>query len=311
MPDFYIIGAPKCGTSSLFQYLGDHPSIYMPSNKEPHFYATDMYTRDTGLTRRVADRAVYEQLFAPAAPDQITGEGSTWYLFSEDAVPAILRDKPDARFIIMLRNPIDMALSLHNHHVRKLYDDVDDFSAAWSLNAARARGENLPQYCPEPKMLDYRAACRFAPMLERLFGLVPRERVHVIIFEEFVGDLRSSYLETLSFLGVADDGRTTFERVNPNRRLRSKRLYELLTYKPFPINVVYPTLKWVANVVGFRPGRAVFERNVTVEARSDLDPDMMRRLETSFVPDIPEIEAVLGRNLDIWRTRIAMLQKEA
>jgi hypothetical protein len=132
----------------------------------------------------------------------------------------------------------------------------------------------------------------------------------VIIFEEFIGDLRNSYLETLSFLGAPDDGRTTFEKVNPNRRLRSKRLYELMTYKPFPVNMIYPALKRVANAMGLRPGRAVFERNVAVEARVDPDPAVMRDLAATFAPDIPEIEAVLCRNLDAWRTRIAMLQED-
>jgi len=310
MPDFFIVGAPKCGTSSLFQYLGDNPSIFMPSNKEPHFYASDMYTRETGLKRRVSEKSEYERMFARATAGQMSGEGSTWYLFSTVAIPQILRDQPDARFIVMLRNPVDMALSLHNHHVRKLYDDIEDFSQAWALNAMRANGENLPPYCPDPKMLDYREVCRFTPMLERLFNLVPRERVHVIVFEEFVRDPRRAYVDALAFLGAKDDGRTTFEKVNPNRRLRSKRLYELMTYKPFPINLIYPGLKRVANTLGLRPGRAVFKRNVTVEARSNPDPTIMRRLADTFEADIPAAEAVLGRNLDDWRARIAILQKD-
>ena len=309
MPDFFIIGAPKCGTSSLFHYLGGNPKIFLPSNKEPHFYAKDMYTRDTGLSRRVEDRSRYMKLFEPAQSGQFTVDASTWYLFSHQAVPAILRDRPDARFIVMLRNPVDMALSLHRHHVRKLYDDIDDFWEAWSLNATRASGKSLPRYCPDPKMLHYREACRFAPMLERLFALVPREQVHVVVFEDFVRDPRQAYLNALAFLGVPDDGRTSFEKFNPNRRLRSKQLYALLTYKPFPINVVYPALKRAANALGFRPGRAVFERNIAIEARADPDPATLRCLAEAFSSDIFETERVLGTSLNVWRNRIDTLQQ--
>lgn len=310
MPDFFILGAPKCGTSALYEYLRDHSQVFMPYNKEPHYFSSDMYVRNTGLSRRVDNPDDYAALFSEAKPYQITGEGSTWYLFSQVAVSEIIKKNPSAKFIVMLRNPVDMVKSLHNHHVRKLYDDVDDFDQAWALQRERVQGRKLPKYCPDPKMLRYREACCFPSMLERLFDLVPREQVYVIIFEEFTRDLRKSYLEVLAFLGVPDDQRKSFEKVNPNRRLRSKRLYEILTYKPFPINVIYPALKQVVNAIGLRPGRAVFEHNVAIEARTETNPATMRCLAEAFAPDIPETEAVLGRSLEVWRRRIETLQQE-
>ena len=158
-------------------------------------------------------------------------------------------------------------------------------------------------------MLNYRNVCQYAPMLERLFIHVPREQVHVIIFEEFIQNVRKEYLDVLTFLEVTDDGRTNFEKVNPNRRLRSKRVHELLTYKPFPINVVYPALKRAANAMGLTPGRIVFERNVAIESRSEPPPATMIRLAKAFAPDIPKTERVLGRNLELWRKRIETLQQ--
>jgi hypothetical protein len=299
-PDFFILGAPKCGTSALYTYLAAHPGIYMPANKEPHFYADDMYTRDVPFERRKHERQSYLALFAEAPQGALTGEGSTWYLFSERAVPNILADNPAARFIVMLRHPVDMAHSLHAHNLRKLYEEIPSLEAAWAARAARAEGRQIPHFCPEPKMLNYWAACSFAPQLERLFGQVPRDQVLVHIYEEFFANPKAGYELTLAFLGLSPDGRKTFERVNVNQALRSRALRALVDYRPFPLNFLYPPVKQVANALGLRPGKAMFEWNLKEERRRPLDSAFRRRLEVEFRPDIERLEVVLGRRLDVW-----------
>lgn len=299
-PDFFLIGAPKGGTSALYDYLSDHASCCLPQNKEPHFFAEDMYVRETGLSRRVKDPDRYAAHFEGCAPGALTGEGSTWYLYSQVAVPKIEATGRAPKYIVMLRNPVEAAQSLHRHHVRKLYDDVEDFATAWDLSETRAEGAQLPHHCPDPKMLDYHAAYSFAPQLRRLFAKVPRERVLIHIYEEFFSDPATGYARTLDFLGLPQDGRSEFGTVNPNRSLRNKTLYRLLTYKPFPLNLVYPAAKRVANALGLRPGQAVFERNVRVEKRVPLDAETRRRVKDAFRQDIAETEEILGRTLECW-----------
>ena len=300
IPSLFILGAPKCGTSALYEYLAGHPGLFLPDNKEPHYHASDFYVRDTGLSRRMADRERYLSLFAEARPDQIAGEGSTWYLASEAAVPSILADASDARFIVMLRAPWVMARSLHAHHVRKLYDDVEDFETAWSLSKTRAAGDRLPKHCPDPKMLDYPAACTFAPKLERLFAQVPRDRALVLIYEEVFADPRAGYLRVLDFLGLPDDGRTDFARVNPNRELRSKWLYALTTYRPWPLRAVWPLAKRIANGLGLRPGQALFEANQKITTRTPTKPETDTMLRDAFAADVTATEAILGRRIEMW-----------
>lgn len=300
-PDFFIIGAPKCGTTALYEYLRTHPDIYMPENKEPHFFADDMYVRETGIQRRMTSPSRYEALFQEAAQGQITGEGSTWYLASDLAVPNILGTNPSAKFIVMLRNPVDMIQSLHRHHLRKLYEDVEDIEKVWDLQVARREGKKLPPYCPDPKMLDYHLACNFPQQLRRLFSVASRDQIQIHLYDEFFSDPRQGYLDTLAFLGLEDDGRSAFERHNPNRRLRSKLLYKLATYKPFPVNLLYPALKRASNALGLRPGKALFEKNVVIETRSRPDPAFLVELQAHFEPQIRELESLLGRRLDHWR----------
>src|SRR5271154_5759385 len=105
-PNFFIIGGPKCGTTSLVSWLGQHPDIFIPREKELNFFNSDDYRIITSLDD-------YEDCFAMAKDKLAIGEATVWYLYSDEAVPNILQYQPDARFIVMFRNPMEMAPALH------------------------------------------------------------------------------------------------------------------------------------------------------------------------------------------------------
>jgi len=108
--DFFIAGMPRSGTTSLYTYLKQHPGIYLSLYKEPHFFSKDL----TQSSYNIQDEEIYNTLFAHAGDQQVTGEGSVWYLSSKKAALAIKEYNPQARIIIMLRNPVDMIYSLHS-----------------------------------------------------------------------------------------------------------------------------------------------------------------------------------------------------
>jgi hypothetical protein len=141
-PNFFILGAPKCGTTSLARWLGDHPNIFMAPQKEPHFFNTD---DRQGVTTLVE----YEDLFRKAQKEHVAvGEASVWYLSSSQAVNNILEYNPNARFIVMVRNPIEMAQALHGQMLIAGLECVQDFSKAWSLQEERRQGLRLPPPFP-------------------------------------------------------------------------------------------------------------------------------------------------------------------
>src|SRR5665213_3487944 len=144
-PDFFIIGAPKCGTTALYHYLSEHPEVHMSSPKEPHFFS-----RDLPLSRIVRTAEEYAALFSEAPTDAVTGEGSTWYLFSEVAVPEILSLRPDARFVVILRNPVHAVQSLHAQLFIGSSEDLFDFESAWRAQEDRAHGNRLPAKVLDP-----------------------------------------------------------------------------------------------------------------------------------------------------------------
>ena len=133
IPDFVIVGAPKCGTTALASYLDGHPRIFLSRVKEPNYFCFDA----PGL--RVVDRLeTYSGLFTPAQPGQLCGEASTAYLFSHAAVPAILESNPAARIIVLVRNPLEMVVAHHHEKLHHFEENEPDFEIAWRLSA-RAR----------------------------------------------------------------------------------------------------------------------------------------------------------------------------
>lgn len=131
-PDFFIAGAPKCGTIAMCAYLAQNPNIFIPRNTEPNFFASDL----TGK-RTIRTEAEYLNLFRDGG-GKLCGEGSTWYLFSKRAAKEIYDFNPDAKIIIMLREPVEFLRSLHNQLLFDGNEDIEDFQEA--LRAEQSAG---------------------------------------------------------------------------------------------------------------------------------------------------------------------------
>ena len=214
VPDFFIAGAPKCGTTALFSYLQTHPGIFLPEErlgisrltaKEPHYFCTDFPNY-----RRCRDLDDYLRLFAPAPAGTLIGEASVWYLYSEVAIPQIIERNPCAKFIVLLRNPVNMAHSLHNLLYQILDEDIEDFRQRLGHAGSARPGSEHPPHCREPKHLLYKNVCSFSHQLERLFEHVPREQCLVIISDEFGAAPEQGYRRALEFLGLPADQRDPF-----------------------------------------------------------------------------------------------------
>src|SRR5687767_6541194 len=124
-PNFFIPGAPKCGTSSLHDYLAQHPDVFMSEDmKEPGFFNPDLRVN---LVRRAATEQKYLSLFKDAAGKRRVGESSTWYMLSSVAAQLINSFDPASKAILMLRNPVDAMYSLHGQLLWSCNEDITDF----------------------------------------------------------------------------------------------------------------------------------------------------------------------------------------
>lgn len=266
---------------------------------EPQFFCADF----PGVAQ-VRGKRDYLRLFETAPPRALRGESSAWYLFSQLAPRRIIQSKPNARMIVMLRNPVDMAISLHNQLVYSLREDVHEFETAWELQEQRKAGESLPRHCREPAHLQYREVCSFAHQLERLFTFVPRRQVKIVLLEEMLRDPRATYLSVLDFLGLPDDGRTHFPQVNRGSSYRNRTVVDTLNRLPRDLDPLLYRAKNIANRSGFRLLRVLKKANTKREPPRPLSPAFRAHLAAIFGADVRETERILGRHLDPWWTRL-------
>jgi len=294
-PNFFIVGAAKCGTTSLFNYLRAHPAVFMPENKEPNYFCGDLIAHwPDGAPFRVGTLAEYEALFSAAPPHALTGESSVFYLYSKVAIGQIMAHNTNAKIIAMLRNPIEAVRSLHAYHWSNHLEDVADFEQAWRLQDARLEGRRLPPGWPYPQLLQYGAQYCYAPQVRRILAQVPREQCLFLVFEEFFADPSRHFARVLDFLGLPPDpARTTFPVVNQTIGLRSARLGRLLRQPP----PVLMALRSAAHAVGFHPMRALQRFNQVAGHRPLLRESFRAELEEYFSEDVAELEKLLARRL--------------
>ncbi|HEX6105204.1 MAG TPA: sulfotransferase [Gemmatimonadales bacterium] len=298
-PNFFIVGAPKCGTTALYEYLRGHPRIFMPRYKEPHYFASDL--GDYPLIRRGDD---YDALFAESTPQHLArGEASVYYLHSSSAIPRMRALYPDARIIAMFRNPVDMVHALHAQLLYVGEETVGDFETAWRLQERRRRGLDLPRRARGGFLFQFAQLGAFGSQTDRLLSCFPRSQVKTILYDDFASAPQRVYRDVLEFLGVPDDGRSEFPRVNQSRQARITWLKDILRKPPPALRQGVRTLKQVLGARGVsRLKTRVVGLNTLTAPRAALSPEFRAELAETFRPEIALLGRLLGRDLSEWCT---------
>jgi Sulfotransferase family len=292
-PDFFMVGAFKSGTTALYDYLRQHPQIFMPFHKEPLYFGDD-------LTRRYGrmSRQQYLALFDDARDGQRVGEASAWYLYSRCAAAEIHRFAPDAQIIVMLRNPVDVMHAQHSQLLFNAAEDIPDFADALAAEPARHGGDRLPPGPIRIETLYYRESVRFAEQLERYLDAFGRDGVHVILYDDFRDQTRQVYADTLSFLGVDPSFEPQIDVVNANRRVRSATLQRLIFQPPKPMLGAVRVLRRFPLV--HRVRGTLLRVNSRAQRRAEMDPQLRARLTQELAPEIRRLASFIGRDLSPW-----------
>jgi len=274
-PNFFIVGAPQSGTTALYSYLSGHPDVGMSKDKEPHFFASDI----VGHQRRSATLEQYLSNFDHATGKSRIGEASP---ASRRAPQGILDFNRTAQIIVILRNPIDVIHALHSQRVFTGMEHITRFELA--VDSRETRYWQSGPFQGQPILqLGYREITRFSDQIQRYFDAFDRERVHVILFDDFANAPGIAYEKVLSFLGLRSDGRRNFELINSNKRMRSqavqKRLRQL-SKRLWRLERSLPA--WCREV------RAMAARlNFVYEPRPAIEPGFRQRLEMEYAPEVP------------------------
>jgi hypothetical protein len=293
-PDFFIVGAPKCGTTSMYEYLKQHPEIFMPEKiKEPHFFCTDFET-----PFYIRDLNKYLSLFSGAINEKRIGEASVWYLYSTRAAQEINKFCPLARIIIMLRNPVDTLYSLHSQFLFTGNENITDFEDAINAETDRKHGKRIPSSHYPVEFLFYREFVRYSKQVKRYLDTFPKENILILFFEEFQNDTDRIYRETLRFLGVNEYFKPNFKVYNPNKRARIKILRRYIEYPPWMIRMLSKTL------LSESMRKNLFDKlqdfNIIYEPRKPMTRELRRRLQTEFIDEVAQLSSLIGRDLYFW-----------
>jgi Sulfotransferase domain len=302
LPDVYLIGAPKSGTTSVASWLAQHPQVYWSVPKEPFYWASDYprMRRHHGFVTRND----YEELFSSqgAREADIRAEGSTTYLYSSTAVPAILKAVPHARFIVCVRNPADLLVSWHRTQLVTMNESEPDFGRAWR----RSLAGRLPDTdLLDPKLLDYPMVGGLGAAVARLFSTVERDRVHIVVLDDLREDPGQVWTRLAEFMGIDPAARPDLRARNASdKAIRFRALQHVLLRPPQPLAPAVRGLRqWsrTSRLPGVRSARALLWRHEKRPTASALDRNAV--LE-HFEPDIELLSGLLGRDLSAWTTRI-------
>jgi hypothetical protein len=301
MDAFFIVGAPRCGTTAMSRYLKKHPNICFSDPKETHFFLF--------ADRQAEPRTLKQEFLSAFFPDLsdetiIVGDGSVSTLYSSEAIQQIQRTFRAPKFIVMLRDPVDMMRSYHGRLLHLQQEDEKDFQTAWELQEERKSGRRIPRKCSDPRVLQYSEIGRLGHYSSQLVKLVGEENCMAIFFDDFLADTLSTYKNVLSFLDLPYDGRETFNRKNSVRTFKSGLLQSLYSgplMRPVANQLMKNPVRAAKIQRAMRPYRKKMKKMNSYEAAPPpLPPVFKEQLSRHFAEDVDQLGKLFGRNLEHW-----------
>jgi hypothetical protein len=230
LPSFLVIGAQRAGTTTFFSDLCQHPHVGRPVGKELHFFNYD-YWRGIDWYRAFFPTAASRRLARLRGDDLVSGEATPYYLFHPAVPSRVAETLPDARLIVLLRNPVDRAYS-HYQKMRRMGFEWLPFEEALAVEEKRLAGEE-ERLASDPRYRGkhhrrhaYLARGHYADQLERWLGYFPRDQLLVLLAEDYFARPEEAHARTLDFLDL------------PRQALARQH-----HYKPPPYEPLAPTLR--------------------------------------------------------------------
>lgn len=297
LPNFLIIGAARSGTTALYEYLSQHPDVFMSEPKEPHYFALKGAPArfrgpgDRFSINRVAVTSpeAYEDLFSNAGDARAVGEASVSYLYSPLAAARIREELPDVRLICMLRNPAERAFSAYSFMRARMFEPEARFEDALADEDRRvADGWH--------HIWHYRRMGMYGEQLARYLDLFPRDQIRVYLYRDFRQDPAGIVADAFRFIGVDPafkPTRTPRTVVSGEPRSRLLQAGMMAAWKIHPL--IRPLLP-----ARFRKKvwRNLNQANL---GRATVEPETAAALLETYEPDVTRLERLIDRDLSAWR----------
>ena len=288
-PNFFIVGAPRSATTSLYEYLNKHPQIIMSKIKEPHFFGKDLF--DPKFIRNEKD---YLSLFQ-VENQKIIGEASVWYLYSKYAAEEIQKFNPDSKILISLRNPNEMIFSLHFQHVRSGFQKTSNFEKA----IKEQNKKPVKNRISFRENINYFESAKYSEQIKRYQKVFDPNQIKIVLFDDIVVDTAKIYREILQFLEVDPDFLPEFPILNKRKNTRNKYLDTVV----WNLRRMRSSIK-KTNSTYFKSMSKIwyFSQNLNqgAETRERIDTRIPSELKSYFKNEIKVLGEIINRDLNSW-----------
>jgi len=294
-PDFFIVGAPKSATTSLFSYLKQHPDVFLPK-KELYYFCYDLTFLAPPLTEDI-----YLSYYAEATNQKAVGDASVYYLVSPHAAESIKRFNSNARVIIMLREPASMVYSLHSQLLSNGDEVIENFEEALAAEEQRIEEGKVNYRHQGPlEAVFYTHIAQYYGQVKRYIDVFGKDKVHIILFDDFIKNPKEEYAKVLKFLEITEIMPQEFDTINPNKVTRSKALLRFIINPPDFVKrlgrVVLPHHSKRRQMVI----DTLWKMNTKYEKREPIKPETREKLKAAYRGDIEKLQQLLNRDLSNW-----------
>ena len=312
----FIVGAPRCGTTTMARWLQAHRQVLFPFVKEPHFFAQhDLRGLDEAELRRRVEEDYLDYFFPePDARQKVGADCSVTYLYTPEQLEPALRLWPNSRFIVGLRDPLTLLPSLHKRLIFTGDENIRRFEDAWAAIPDRAAGRRIPWSTVEPRLLHYDEAARYGTYVERLFAAVGRKRCLVTLFDDLVANPAEQHRRLLEFCGLDPVPAPDLKAERESKGVRVLLLQQLLKRPP---RILLPYLASIRHRGRFDreagakakktpPGgskslrKRLLKWNKVADEKRTIPIAVQREMKAHFQNEVDRLGALIGRDLGHW-----------
>jgi hypothetical protein len=293
MPNLFIVGAAKAGTTALYDYLTQHPQVFLSRTKEPMFFSKEEYYA-RGLDW-------YEDAYFEGADDYpVRAEATPHYLYwSEKVAPRIKEaygERP-VKFIVSFRDPVSRAYSWYWNMVREGREDLD-FDEALRVEERRLEENRYELYQRGAMVYGYSAGSRYASLLQPYLELFPPESFFYVFQDDLKSRVNETCEEIFEFLGIESSIQINTSKSNPAAMPRSRLLHKTIRQRSLFKEFIKPFIPHRVR----RPLKSrVMRANLKETPYVPLDPKLAHQLRRSYTTEIEKLEKITGRDLSSWK----------
>lgn len=296
----------------MSEYLRAHPEVCFSTPKEPHYFLVhDLRDKEPAELREVVRKKYLDRFFPDRQRGDFFAEGSVSYFYAPERLEPILKLWPRAKFLIAVRNPLDLVPSLHQRLFYNGDENLREFDRAWDLVPERRAGRKIPRSCLEPRFLDYWESGFLGKHLDRFFSLVGRERCHVTVFDDFKADPGREYRRVLEFLDLEDDGQTDFDRHAESKDSRIAWIHRLMKRPPRALLWLFDSEdREVIEAGAGKPGpllekvmeirTKIIHWNRVPAGKPQVSGRVRDEMRAMYRDDVELLSRLLGRDLTHW-----------